>query len=150
MSTDKKIAIGSDHGAYRLKGLFVERLKAEGYTPVDLGTDSEASCDYPDYALAVARAVATGEAARGVLLCGSGIGMSIVANKVDGVRAALCHDHYTARMSRMHNDANVLCVGARVVGDDVALDMLSAWLSTPFEGGRHQRRVDKIADAERA
>ncbi len=150
MSYDKKIAIGSDHGAYRLKGLFVERLKAEGYVPVDLGTDNEASCDYPDYALAVAREVASGAVPRGVLLCGSGVGMSIVANKVDGVRAALCHDHYTAKMSRMHNDANVLCVGARVVGDDVALDLLTTWLATPFEGGRHQRRVDKIADAERA
>ncbi|MBF0170798.1 MAG: ribose 5-phosphate isomerase B [Nitrospinae bacterium] len=150
MRDDKTIAIGADHGAYRLKGLFVERLRSLGYEPLDKGTDGEASCDYPDYAVAVAKAVAAGEAGRGILLCGSGIGMSIVANKVDGVRAALCHDHYTAKMSRMHNDANVLCVGARVVGDDVALDLLAVWLATPFEGGRHQRRVEKITAAERA
>jgi ribose 5-phosphate isomerase B len=145
---NRKIAIASDHGAFRLKGLFVARLKELGYTPVDYGTESEASCDYPDYAERLARSVAAGDPSRGVLLCGSGIGMSIAANKVPGVRAAMCHDHYTAKMCRMHNDANVLCVGARITGEDVAYDILETWLATPFEGGRHQKRLDKIAAIE--
>lgn len=139
-----KIAVGADHAGYRLKETLREELRRRGCEVVDRGTGSEDSVDYPDFAEAVARSVGGGECERGVLVCGTGIGMAITANKVRGVRAAVCHDVRTAEMSRRHNDANVLCLGARVVEPACAVEMLRAWLETPFEGGRHERRVEKI------
>jgi len=138
------IAIGSDHAGFPLKQVVKSWLEEHGYEVDDLGTYDTKSVDYPDYAAAVAHAVAEGKADRGILICGTGIGMSISANKVPGIRAALCTDAYTARMSRRHNDANVLCMGARVIGPGVAESIVEAWLSEEFEGGRHARRVGKI------
>lgn len=138
------IAIGSDHAGFQLKSLVADILRAAGIAVEDLGTDDASSVDYPDFAHRVAAAVAGGTAERGVLICGTGIGMSMAANRHPGVRAALCHDAYTAEMARRHNDANVLCLGARVVGEGVAEQVLRIFLETPFEGGRHQRRVDSI------
>jgi ribose 5-phosphate isomerase B len=138
------IAIGSDHAGFQLKSLVADILRAAGIAVEDLGTDDVSSVDYPDFAHRVAAAVAGGTAERGVLICGTGIGMSMAANRHPGVRAALCHDAYTAEMARRHNDANVLCLGARVVGEGVAEQVLRIFLETPFEGGRHQRRVDSI------
>ena len=138
------IAIGSDHAGFPLKQVVKSWLEEHGYEVDDLGTHDTKSVDYPDYAAAVAHAVAEGKADRGILICGTGIGMSISANKVPGIRAALCTDAYTARMSRRHNDANVLCMGARVIGPGVAESIVEAWLSEEFEGGRHARRVGKI------
>ena len=144
-----RVAIASDHGGYRLKE-FVRRLLEEMEVEVlDFGTDSEESVDYPFYAAKVARAVASGEVDRGILCCGTGIGMSIVANRFPGVRAALCHDEYTARMSRLHNDANVLALGGRVLGEGVAAEIVRVWLETPFEGGRHERRLGKLGEIEK-
>jgi ribose 5-phosphate isomerase B len=143
------IAIGSDHAGYRLKERFKEILKAEGHSVDDLGTHSEEPVDYPPICAAVARSVADGKAERGIVLGGSGQGEQITANKVRGVRAALCNDLYTGRMSRAHNDANVLAMGGRVVGDGLAEEILRLWLTTGFEGGRHERRVKQIADVER-
>jgi ribose 5-phosphate isomerase B len=144
-----KIAIGSDHAGHDLKQMVRALLAEMGHAVEDRGTTSaSASVDYPDYALAVARDVASGSAERGILLCGSGIGMSITANKVPGIRAALCHDHYTARVSREHNDANVLCLGGRTTGSEVAFEIVRTFLETPFSGGRHARRVDKIRTLE--
>ena len=144
-----KIAIGSDHRGYDAK----ERIKAvvleAGATVVDHGTDSRNSCDYPEKALAVACDVAAKRADRGILFCGSGLGMSIVANKVAGVRAALCHDDVTAQFARRHNDANVLCLPADLVGDALMQNMVRTWLETEFEGGRHSRRVEAITAYER-
>ena len=142
------IAIGSDHAGYRLKEHFKEVMKADGHTVDDLGTHSEESVDYPPICAAVGRAVASGQAERGIVLGGSGQGEQIAANKVRGVRAALCNDLYTARLSREHNDANVLAMGGRIVADGLADEILRLWLATRFEGGRHQRRVDQIADIE--
>ena len=145
-----KIALGCDHGGWELKEALAEVLKSLGVEVVDMGTSSEASVDYPVYGSKVAEAVSSGAADRGVAVCGTGIGMSIVANKYPGVRAALCHDSFTARMSRLHNDANVLVLGGRVIGREVALDMLRQWMETPFEGGgRHQRRLDEISEIEK-
>ena len=143
------IAIGSDHAGYRLKEHFKEVLKADGHTVDDLGTHSEEPVDYPPICAAVARSVAGGKTERGIVLGGSGQGEQITANKVRGVRAALCNDLYTARMSREHNDANVLAIGGRIVGEGLADEILQLWLATPFEGGRHERRVEQIADVER-
>ncbi|MCK6505365.1 ribose 5-phosphate isomerase B [Myxococcota bacterium] len=143
-----RFAIGCDHAGLALKRLLAERLQALGHQVQDLGTDSAASCDYPDFAEAVARAVAGGTADQGLLICGTGIGMSIAANKVPGVRAAVVSDTFSARSTRQHNDANVLCLGERVVGAGLALDILDAWLGATYEGGRHQRRVDKITALE--
>jgi ribose 5-phosphate isomerase B len=143
------IAIGSDHAGYRLKEHFKEVLKADGHAVDDLGTHSEEPVDYPLICAAVARSVAGGQAERGIVLGGSGQGEQITANKVRGVRAALCNDLYTARMSREHNDANVLAIGGRIVGEGLADEILRLWLATPFEGGRHERRVEQIADVER-
>ena len=148
VTDNKKIAIASDHGAYELKTKFVTRLTELGYEPIDMGVDDTASVDYPDYAIKVAGAVSRGEVPRGILLCGTGIGMSIAANKAANVRATLVHDHYTARMSREHNNSNILCIGGRVHGEDVAYDILETWLNTPYEGGRHDRRLDKISGFE--
>jgi ribose 5-phosphate isomerase B len=144
------IVLGSDHAGVQLKAAIAEHLRQLGQEVEDVGTHDESSCDYPDYAEKVGQAVTSGRAERGVLICGTGVGISISANKVPGVRAALCGDTFTARMSREHNDANVLCLGARVVGTGLALDIVSTWLGAAFEGGRHQRRLDKIASLERA
>jgi RpiB/LacA/LacB family sugar-phosphate isomerase len=144
------IAVGSDHAGFNLKRTVLEHLWARfGEANVlDLGPKSAARCDYPDYAVAVAEAVLDQRARFGVLICGTGVGISIAANKVPGIRAALCHDVTTARMARAHNDAQVLCLGARVVGDAVALDALDAFLDGAFEGGRHGDRLAKIAALE--
>ena len=142
-----KIAIGSDHAGLRLKKLIMEHFKEIQFE--DVGTFSEESCDYPDYAAAVAARVASRAVDSGIVVCGSGIGVSISANKIKGIRAALCVNCYMAEMSRRHNDANVLALGARVIGDDVALRIVDVWVKTAFEGGRHQRRIDKIAEIEK-
>ena len=143
-----KIAIGSDHAAYGLKAELKRRLSELGHEVEDVGTESEASCDYPDFAELVGRAVGEGRAERGVLVCGTGIGMSIAANKIPGVRAAVVTDPLTCEMSRKHNDANVFCAGARVLPGARIAELLEGWLRTPFEGGRHQARVDKIRRLE--
>ncbi len=147
MST-RKIAIASDHAGFDLKVLLAEELKAQGNDVVDLGAHGLESVDYPDFGYAMARAIKGGEAELGVLVCGSGIGISIAANRFPGVRAALVHDALGARMSREHNDANVICFGGRMIGTDVAKDCLTTFLNTPFEGGRHARRVDKLSNPD--
>jgi ribose 5-phosphate isomerase B len=144
------IALGCDHAGVELKTILGEYLKTRGLAFKDYGTYDVASCDYPDYAQRVGEAVARGEADRGILICGTGVGISIAANKIEGVRAALCADTFTARMSREHNDANVLCLGARVLGVGLATDIVAIWLDTAFAGGRHQARIDKIAALDRA
>ena len=144
----EKIVIGCDHAALQMKNNVINHLKAKGYDVIDVGTYSEASCDYPDYAYAAAKKVAAGEVAKGILICGTGIGMSMCANKYNGIRAALCGDTYSARMTRAHNDANVLCMGARVIGSCLAQDILDAFLGSDFEGGRHKTRVDMISQIE--
>jgi len=143
------VALGSDHAGYRLKLDLEEFLKEAGHEVQDLGTHSEEPVDYPPYCAKVARAVVNGAADRGVVLGGTGQGEQIAANKVDGVRAALCNDLYTARMSRRHNDANVLAIGARIVAPPLAREILQVWLETPFEGGRHVPRIEQIAAIER-
>lgn len=145
--TIKKIGVGSDHAGVNLKNKIAEILKEKGYEVTDYGTNSTASCDYPVYAKAVAKSVANGENERGIICCGSGIGVSIAANKVKGVRAVLAHEPYSAMLSRLHNDANVLCLGERITGESLALDIVETWLHSEYEGGRHQRRVDML-DAE--
>lgn len=142
--SQQRIGIGSDHAGFRLKASVKRWLVDHAYSVLDLGTDSEEACDYPDFAIALAEAMAAGEVDRGILICGTGIGMSIVANKFPHLRAAVCHDPTTARYSRAHNDANVLTLGSRITGEMVALDIVNAWLHTPFEGGRHSRRLAKI------
>jgi ribose 5-phosphate isomerase B len=144
-----RIAIGADHAGFLLKEHLKETLARLGHTVDDHGTSSEAPVDYPPICIAVGEAVAGGRADRGIVLGGSGQGEQIAANKVVGVRAALCNDLYTARLSRAHNDANVLSIGGRIVAPALADEILALWLTTPFEGGRHQRRIDQIADAER-
>lgn len=139
-----RIALGADHAGVDLKDTLARLMGAAGHEVVDLGTHGNDSVDYPDYAAAVARAVSGGDAERGVLVCGTGIGVAIAANKVEGVRAATCNDLFTARMARAHNDANVLTLGSRVVGEGVAREIVETFLSTPYEGGRHARRVAKI------
>ena len=139
-----KIAVGADHGGYALKDIIVDRLQERGYEVRDFGTHGPEPVDYPDYARPVARAVASGVFDLGILVCGTGIGVSIAANKVVGIRAAACSDTYSARMSRQHNNANVLCLGGRVLGPGLALDIVDAWLTAEFEGGRHARRVEGI------
>jgi ribose 5-phosphate isomerase B len=144
-----RVTIGSDHAGFLLKQHLVQTLTELGHEVVDLGTDSEAAVDYPPICAAVARTVAKGEADRGIVLGGSGQGEQISANKVDGVRAALCNDLYLARMSRQHNDANVLALGGRIVAPPLADEIVQLWLDTPFDGGRHERRIGQIADIER-
>jgi ribose 5-phosphate isomerase B len=139
-----KIAIGSDHRGFRVKDRLIPQLVQAGHEVTDVGTDSAASADYPDFAFPVAKAVGDGLADRGILICGTGIGMCIAANKVAGVRAAPCHDSVTAEMSRRHNDANVLCLSADQLGGEQIDAMVKIWLTTEFEGGRHARRVQKI------
>lgn len=143
------IAIGSDHAGFNLKTEIVELLKKEGYEIKDLGTCDCNSVDYPDFGQAVAEAVSNGECEKGIIICGTGIGISIAANKVPGVRAALCTDSYMAKMSREHNDANVLALGARVIGSGLATDIVDTWLKTEFAGGKHKRRIDKISAIEK-
>ena len=141
------IAIGSDHGGFELKEKLMERLSERGLEYKDFGTYSSASCDYPVYAKAVANAVASGECDRGIIICGTGIGVSITANKVRGIRAALCGDCFSAEATRQHNDANVLCMGARVVGEGLALKIADTFLDTPFSNDeRHIRRISMIED----
>ena len=141
------IAIGSDHGGFELKEKLMEHLSERGLEYKDFGTYSSASCDYPVYAKAVARAVASGECDRGIIICGTGIGVSITANKVRGIRAALCGDCFSAEATRQHNDANVLCMGARVVGEGLALKIADTFLDTPFSNDeRHIRRISMIED----
>ena len=144
MSSPPAIAIGSDHAGLPLKSALKAALEAAGHPVLDFGTESPASVDYPDFAHAACAAVESGQARFGVLVCGSGIGMSIAANRHAGIRAAVLHDTTEARLTRAHNDANVACFGARLTGEELALDALKAFLATDFEGGRHQRRIDKI------
>jgi ribose 5-phosphate isomerase B len=144
-----RVAIGADQGGYELKQQVAEFLIAQGYAVADVGIHRSESVDYPDIAALVARAVAAGEAERGILICGTGIGVSLAANKVDGVRAALCTDCYMARMAREHNDAQILCLGGRVLGVGSALDIVQVFLGSEFLGGRHARRVNKISALER-
>lgn len=145
-----KIAIASDHGGFELKEEIISLLKSMNNIEIlDLGPDTDQkSVDYPDYGAKAAHAVISGEADRAIIMCGTGIGISIAANKFPGIRAALCHDTYTARMSRAHNDANILAMGGRTTGKEIARDMVKIWLETAFEGDRHQRRLDKISRLE--
>lgn len=144
------ISIASDHGGFDLKEVVIEHLKEQGHEVKDYGTYSKESCDYPDYAGPAAEAVANGEAEKGIVICTTGIGVSMTANKVAGIRCALCHDVTTARLTREHNDANVLAIGAGVVGENVALDIVDTFLTTKFsEGERHARRVAKIAEYDK-
>ncbi|MDE2336889.1 MAG: ribose 5-phosphate isomerase B [Alphaproteobacteria bacterium] len=142
--THKIIAIAADHAGFELKSRLVEFLKSGGYEVLDLGTHSTERVDYPDYGHALAEAIADGRAGRGIAICGSGIGISIAANRNRKVRAALCHDVTSARLARRHNDANVLALGARLTGTEVALECVGAFLNTAFEGGRHAGRVEKL------
>jgi len=144
-----RIAIGSDHAGYRLKETIRASLLDAGVAIEDVGTNSDASVDYPDFAAAVARRVVSGASDRGILICGTGIGMAMAANKVEGARAAAAGDLESARLSREHNDANILTLGARITPPDLALAIVRVFLDTPFEGGRHQRRVDKVMALER-
>ncbi len=143
------VVVGSDHAGFSLKEILKEFVQELGYKVKDVGTFSTESVDYPDFAAAVAEQVAAGEAWRGIMIDGAGVGSAIAANKIAGVRAALCHDVYTARNSREHNDANVLTLGSRVIGVDIAKEVVQVWLCSEFGGGRHLRRVDKIRALER-
>jgi ribose 5-phosphate isomerase B len=146
-----KLAIGCDHGGFELKEEILKFIRTVANIEVsDLGPAGKESVDYPDYGKKVSEAVSKGSMDRGILICGTGIGMSIVANRYPKVRAALCHDHFTAQMSRLHNDANVLVMGERVIGKGVALEIVKTWLETEFEGGRHRKRLDKIQEIETA
>ncbi len=144
-----KIAIACDHGGLNLKKEIIKYLSEKGNDYKDYGTDSTDSCDYPDFALPAAEAVANGDCDKGIVVCSTGIGVSIVANKVPGVRCAHCHDSYCAEFTRLHNDSNVLALGEKVVGIGYALKIVETFLTTQFEGGRHQRRVDKISAIEK-
>jgi len=144
-----RIAVGSDHRGYAIRAKVVELLQHLGHEVVDAGPSTADPVDYPDFAALVARQVSSGEVERGILICGTGLGMCIAANKFPGVRAAPCHDDLTAEMSRRHNDLNVLCLSADMLGERLIDRMIEIWLNTPFEGGRHARRVEKIAFLER-
>lgn len=144
MEKNTPILIGSDHAGYELKLLVIEHLKELGYAPIDVGTDSVASCDYPVFAHRLCAGIQEGKAKLGILVCGTGIGMSLVANKHKGIRAACCSDTFSARLTREHNDANVLCFGARVVGMGLAFDLVDQFLGATYLGGKHARRVDMI------
>ena len=144
------IALGADHAGFSLKQTLKQWLVTQGHTVVDAGTHSADSVDYPDFAASVGRAVSSGEAARGVLVCGTGIGMAIAANKIPGIRAGVCGDVATAKISRQHNDLNVLALGARATSEADAIAILRAWLETAFDGGRHQQRLAKVAALDRA
>jgi ribose 5-phosphate isomerase B len=144
--SSKSIAIACDHGGYELKSLLLSTLEDQGCQVLDLGTDGPGSVDYPDFGFKLAEAIRDGKVSKGVLICGSGIGISIAANRYEEVRAALIHDALGAKLCRQHNDANVICLGGRMIGPEVALDCLNIFLSTEFEGGRHARRVDKLSN----
>ncbi|MEI8212195.1 MAG: ribose 5-phosphate isomerase B [Planctomycetota bacterium] len=143
-----RIAVGSDHRGYQIKGKLVTLLRADGHEVTDFGTQSDQPVDYPDYAVSVAKFVAEGKAERGILICGTGFGMAIAANKFKGVRAATCADEVMAEMCRRHNDVNVLCLPGDLIGDRPVGDLVRVWLATEFEGGRHSRRVEKINHIE--
>lgn len=143
-----KIAIASDHRGVKIKNRLIQSLNAAGYDAINLGTDSDQPVDYPDFARVVAEQVSRGEAERGILICGTGIGMSITANKYEGVRAASCYDEVMVEMSRRHNDVNVLCLPGDLIGERPIDDMVIMWLKTEFDGGRHLQRVKKIAELE--
>lgn len=145
----KTIAIACDHGGYELKLEVEKHLEELGLTYTDFGCDSNKSVDYPDYGIPAAKAVSEGKFDAGILICGTGIGMSLCANKVKGIRAAVCTDTFVARMTRAHNNANVLCMGARVIGSGLALDIVDAFLNTEFDGGRHAVRIGKVMDLEK-
>ena len=145
-----KLSIASDHAGFDCKSRILHYLSENQVEAIDLGTDGDVSVDYPDYAVKVANLVSEGIIGRGILICGTGIGMSIVANKFPRVRAALCHDTETAEISRRHNDANILVLGARVLDMDTALSIVAIWLKTPFDGGRHQNRLNKLNEIEDA
>lgn len=144
-----KIAIGNDHTALEMKGEIKKFLEEKGYEVIDYGTNSTESCDYPVYGEKVANAVAAGEADLGIAICGTGVGISLACNKVKGIRCCVCSEPYTAKLSRMHNNSNVLAFGARVIGAEMAKMITEEWLSAEYEGGRHQRRVDQVMDIER-
>ena len=144
------IAIACDHGGYELKETVKAHLKEKGYEVRDFGTNSLDSCDYPDFGAPAARAVAAGECEKGILICTTGIGMSMVANKTPGIRCALCSDPLSASLTRRHNNTNMLALGAGVIGPNLALEIVDVWLTTAFEGGRHQRRIDKVMALEQA
>lgn len=143
-----KIAMGNDHTAIEMKQAIKEFVQSKGHHVLDLGTNAAESCDYPKYGEKVARAVADGEADLGIAICGTGVGISLACNKVKGIRACVCSEPYTAKLSRMHNDSNVLCFGARVIGVEMAKMITEEWLNASYEGGRHQRRVDMIMEIE--
>jgi ribose 5-phosphate isomerase B len=145
---NKIIAIACDHAGFDLKSTLKDELESQGFSVVDLGTNGDESVDYPDFAFLLVSAIANGKADQGVLVCGSGIGISIAANRHPNIRAALVHDALGARMCRLHNDANVICFGGRMIGIEVALDCLKTFLQTEFEGGRHARRVDKMSNPQ--
>lgn len=144
-----KIAIGNDHTALEMKGEIKKFLEEKGYEVIDYGTNSTESCDYPVYGEKVANAVAAGEADLGIAICGTGVGISLACNKVKGIRCCVCSEPYTAKLSRMHNNSNVLAFGARVIGAEMAKMITEEWLNAEYEGGRHQRRVDQVMDIER-
>lgn len=146
--TKKTVAFACDHGGYILKEAVLTHIREKGYDVLDFGTDSSARCEYPDHGEPACRAVVAGKADLAVLICGTGIGMSLIANKIHGIRAACCSEPYSAKMTRCHNDANVLCMGARVVGEGLALDIVDAFLDHCFEGGRHADRVARIMEIE--
>ncbi len=143
-----KIAVASDHAGYEVKDKIAQRLVAAGHEVIDCGTNSPDSVDYPQFACAAAEKVSQGIVEQAVLVCGTGIGMSITANKLPRVRAALCYSRFTTEMARRHNDANIICVGARAIDMDLCLELVNIFITTPFEGGRHQRRLDQISDCE--
>ena len=144
----KKIAIGCDHAGFSIKGAVIDHIKERGFDCVDVGTYSGDSCHYPTYAEAVCKKILGGECELGILICGTGIGMSMAANKHKGIRAACCSEHFSAKYTRLHNDANILCLGGRVIGIGTAIELANLFVDTEFEGGRHQRRVDMITEIE--
>ena len=141
---DARVALASDHAGFQLKESIKDYLVSRGASPLDLGTDSTQSVDYPDFAKKVCEVVLAGGAEKGILICGTGLGMSMMANRYKGIRGALCHDHFTAMAARSHNDANILILGGRILGIDLAREIVDTWLDTPFEGGRHERRTAKF------
>jgi ribose 5-phosphate isomerase B len=145
---DKTLALGSDHGGFALKEILKQFIQTFGYTVIDVGTNSEEACDYPDFAFAVGKMVASGTASKGIMIDSVGVASAIVGNKVKGIRAACCSDEFSARSSREHNNANMLTLGGKVIGTEVAKSIVKVWLETPYAGGRHQKRVDKINEIE--
>ena len=144
----KKIVIGCDHGGFQLKNQIIKHLESRNITVLDVGTYTSQSCSYPEYARALCQKIQSGEFEMGVLVCGTGIGMSMAANKHNGIRAACCSDYFSAKFTRLHNDANALCLGGRVVGAGLAIELVDVFLNTEFEGGRHERRVNQITELE--